>query len=248
MSKRKKSEATDAGQDAPGDATATKDGGTAARPARKAPARKKATRPAKKAAVKKVAPDKKGKIADKAREGDAGMAPAAAQPVADAAPAAADDAGSAAPGVEVPAAVPPGAGEAAASAPRVLQRMPMPVRWNDLDAFNHVNNARYLTYLEEARLRWMMGLPGLGLDDDVAPVVAAAHVNYRRPIEWPGDVDIELFVERMGTTSVSIGHRIVAARDPGVLYCDGHVVLVWIDRNTGRAAPLPDGVREACQA
>nr|WP_281368155.1 thioesterase family protein [Lysobacter spongiae] len=129
-----------------------------------------------------------------------------------------------------------------------MQRMPMSVRWNDLDAFNHVNNARYLTYLEEARLRWMMGLPGLGLDDDVAPVVAAAHVNYRRPIEWPGDVDIELFVERMGTTSVSIGHRIVAARDPGVLYCDGHVVLVWIDRNTGRAAPLPAGVREACQA
>ncbi|TQD48231.1 acyl-CoA thioesterase [Marilutibacter aestuarii] len=126
--------------------------------------------------------------------------------------------------------------------------MPMSVRWNDLDAFNHVNNARYLTYLEEARLRWMMGLPGLGLDDDVAPVVAAAHVNYRRPIEWPGEVDIELFVERMGNTSVSIGHRIVAARDHGVLYCDGHVVLVWIDRTTGRAAPLPDGVREACQA
>ena len=140
------------------------------------------------------------------------------------------------------------AGVEAGTEPRVLQRTPMSVRWRDLDAFNHVNNAKYLTYLEEARLRWMMSLPGLGLDDDVAPVVAAAHVNYRRPIEWPGDVDIELFVERLGNTSVSLGHRIVAARDPGVLYCDGHVVLVWIDRTSGRAAPLPSGVRESCTA
>jgi acyl-CoA thioester hydrolase len=59
-------------------------------------------------------------------------------------------------------------------------------------------------------------------------------------------VDIELFVERLGNTSVSIGHRIVDAHDESVLYCDGNVVMVWIDRGTGRAAELPVAVREAC--
>ena len=124
----------------------------------------------------------------------------------------------------------------------------MPVRWRDLDAFNHVNNSKYLSYLEEARLHWMMSVPGMGMDDHVAPVVAAAQLNYRRPITWPSQVLVELFVERLGNTSLTVGHRIVDAEDVGVMYCDGHVVMVWIDRDSGAAAALPEAVREACTA
>ena len=143
--------------------------------------------------------------------------------------------------------------EAAAATPtlaahRILTRTPLAVRWRDLDAFNHVNNSKYLSYLEEARLQWMLTLPGKGLDERVAPVVAAAHLNYRRPIEWPCDVTVELFVERLGNTSVTVGHRILDARnaDAPVLFCDGHVVLVWIDRSSGAAAALPGPVRASC--
>lgn len=127
-----------------------------------------------------------------------------------------------------------------------LIRVPMAVRWRDLDAFNHVNNSKYLSYLEEARLHWMMGVPGQGMDDHVAPVVAAAQLNYRRPITWPAEVVVELFVERLGSTSLSIGHRIVDDEDRSIVYCDGNVVMVWIDRDSGRAAELPRKVREAC--
>jgi len=116
-----------------------------------------------------------------------------------------------------------------------------------LDAVNHVNNSKYLSYLEEARLRWMLSVPGMGMDDNVAPVVAASNLGYRRPIGWPGDVVVELFVERIGGSSLTIGHRIVDSKDGNVLYCDGNVGMVWIDRNTGRSAPLPDDVRAACR-
>jgi YbgC/YbaW family acyl-CoA thioester hydrolase len=131
--------------------------------------------------------------------------------------------------------------------PGELIRVPLSVRWRDLDAFNHVNNSKYLSYLEEARLRWMLAMPGMGMDDNVAPVVAASNLNYRRPIEWPGDVVIELFVERIGGSSLTIGHRIVDSKDGGTLYCDGNVVMVWIDRNSGRSAPLPESVRAGCR-
>ncbi len=132
--------------------------------------------------------------------------------------------------------------------PPALIRVPLSVRWRDLDAFNHVNNSKFLSYLEEARLRWMVTLPGHGMDEHVAPVVAAAHLNYRRPIEWPNELDIELFVERLGNTSLSIGHRIVGATDTSAVYCDGNVVLVWIHRETGQPAALPEPVRAACTA
>lgn len=137
-------------------------------------------------------------------------------------------------------------GNSTVPAPTELIRVPLSVRWRDLDAFNHVNNSKFLSYLEEARLRWMLSLPGQGLEDHVAPVVAAANLNYRRPIEWPSEIAIELYVERLGNTSVSIGHRIIDPDRADVLYCDGSVVLVWIDRVTGKAAPLPPTVRESC--
>lgn len=129
--------------------------------------------------------------------------------------------------------------------PRVLARVPISVRWRDMDAMGHVNNAKYVSYLEEARVRWMLGVPGVSMRDRIAPVVAATHVNYRAPIVWPHDIVVELFVERLGARSLTIGHRILDQQDPGILYSDGHVVVVWMDTRTGQSAPLPDAIRAA---
>lgn len=137
---------------------------------------------------------------------------------------------------------------AAAPAEVGLIRVPLSVRWRDLDAFNHVNNSKFLSYLEEARLRWMVTLPGEWIDENVAPVVAAAHVNYRRPIAWPNEIVVELFVERLGNTSLTIGHRILDRDDDTVLFADGNVVMVWIDKQRGQPAALPEAVRAACSA
>lgn len=124
-------------------------------------------------------------------------------------------------------------------------RMPIPLRWSDLDAFNHVNNARYLTFLEQARIEWFETIGEAWVTDDSAPVVASATLNFKRPIEYPASVFVELFTEKLGTSSVVIGHRIVDA--DGGLHCDGHVAAVWINRHTGKSTPLPAGVRRASE-
>lgn len=129
----------------------------------------------------------------------------------------------------------------------VLFRMPVALRWRDLDAFNHVNNSNFLTYLEEARIRWFASWQGEWVTDTTAPLLASVQLNYRRPIPYPADVAVELFVERLGNSSVTVGHRIVSG-DGAVLYADGHVVMVWIDRASGRPVPLPEVVRSACAA
>ena len=126
---------------------------------------------------------------------------------------------------------------------RVIARVAIDVRWGDMDAFNHVNNARYLSYLEEARVRWLSSLPGVSLGDRIAPVLAASQVNFRRPIEWPNALVVELFVERVGERSLGLGHRMLSAADESVLYSDGSVVMVWVDRHTGKSVPLPEAVR-----
>ncbi len=127
-----------------------------------------------------------------------------------------------------------------------LLRTVIEVRWRDLDAFNHVNNANFLTYIEEARLRWFQTLPDAWLNADIAPLLAAVQLNYRKPIEWPATLAVELRVERIGNTSLTLAHRIVAEHDAQYLYADGHSVLVWIDRVSAKPITLPDMVRAAC--
>ena len=124
-------------------------------------------------------------------------------------------------------------------------RVPMPVRWGDLDAFNHVNNARYLTFLEQARIEWFETIGEPWVTENSAPVVASATLNFKRPIEYPASVFVELFTEKLGNSSVVIGHRIVDA--DGGLHCDGSVVAGWIDRHSGKPTPLPAGVRRASE-
>jgi acyl-CoA thioester hydrolase len=126
----------------------------------------------------------------------------------------------------------------------VLFRMPLQVRWRDLDAFDHVNNASFLTFVEEARIRWFASLDQPWITDQVAPLLAAVQMNYRRPISYPAELAVELTCVRIGNTSLAIGHRIVDAGGGGV-FADGHVVMVWIDRTDGRPVPLPGFLREA---
>lgn len=140
---------------------------------------------------------------------------------------------------------PTGKPEAAAT---ILLRVPLSVRWGDLDAFNHVNNAAFLDYVQEARLHWMASLDGAWLDDAQMPVVAAAHVNFRQQLTWPATIVVELRIQRVGRSSVTIAHRITSASDGDQLYADGETVLVWIDRASGQSIPLPATIRAACQS
>jgi acyl-CoA thioester hydrolase len=128
---------------------------------------------------------------------------------------------------------------------KLLIRTPIELRWRDLDALNHVNNASFLTFFEESRLRWFATLAGPWSTAQLMPVLVAVHINYRRQLSWPQQVVAELHCERVGTTSLTIAHRLVAADAKDALYADGNSVLVWVDA-AGKPVPLPAAVRDAC--
>lgn len=129
--------------------------------------------------------------------------------------------------------------------PKVLIVAPVSVRWGDMDAFGHVNNSVFATYLEEARLRWFATFEGSWQDEVSAPIVAAQSFNFRLPIEWPAELLVELTLERSGTSSMTLGFRMLSADEPRRFYADGSTVLVWIARATGKGTPLPASVRDA---
>ena len=124
----------------------------------------------------------------------------------------------------------------------------IPLRWRDLDAYNHVNNSLFLSFLEEARIQWFESLPAPWRCADYEPILAAANINFRRPILYPETLRVRLLTERIGRSSLTVSHRMTAAGDDEILYSDGNTVLVWISPVDGRPVPLPDVVRRVAEA
>lgn len=122
------------------------------------------------------------------------------------------------------------------------------VRWGDVDSFGHVNNAAFLSYLEQSRCLWMSSVPSHWQDSETGPVVAAIHVNYRRPLHWPARIEITLKPDSPGRSSIKLESQVRSVPEPDdgkpVLYADAVVTLVWIDKKTGESVPLPSVIRE----
>ena len=120
------------------------------------------------------------------------------------------------------------------------------IRWRDLDALGHVNNAVYATYLEEARDRWLAGVLGLGetLWDYVLARVA---IDFRRELKQDdGPVVVRTRLGRLGTSSVTL-HEEIAAR-AGWVAAEAESVIVARDAAAGRSRPLTEAERAALTA
>ena len=122
------------------------------------------------------------------------------------------------------------------------------VRWGDLDGFGHVNSAIYLSYLEQCRCSWMSSVPSHWQDGDTGPVVANVNINYRRQLHWPERIMVTLKPASPGRSSIKLESEIRSPvtddKSKPVVYADATVTLVWIDRKTGDAVPLPAVIRE----
>jgi acyl-CoA thioester hydrolase len=117
-----------------------------------------------------------------------------------------------------------------------LREKRIEIRWNDLDVYGHVNNAIYLTYLEEVREEWL----GATLGDPAEVwnwVLVHVEIDYRRELALSDDVVVATCrLGRVGGSSVTT-HEEVRTLD-GQLSAAAKAVVVARDRDTGRSRPL----------
>lgn len=122
-------------------------------------------------------------------------------------------------------------------------QLSLPVRWADMDVNAHVNNTRFFTYFESARLAWFESVCPRKQRDGQGPVVAQSACNYRRSIPYPETLLINMYAGAPRRTSFTSYYDVLSEADPSIKYADGQAVMVWVDRETGKAQPLPDFVR-----
>ncbi len=121
----------------------------------------------------------------------------------------------------------------------------VPVRWGDMDAFGHVNNARYFTYCESARISYFQAL-GLGEQHnrtpDVGPSVVTATCNFRRQVHYPATLEVGVRAVKIGRTSFPLEYGIFF-EGTEELVADGSSVVVWVDYGEAKSAPLPESLK-----
>jgi len=118
----------------------------------------------------------------------------------------------------------------------------IPIRWRDMDAYGHVNNAVYLTYLEQARDAWVQGLLG-SVSDTWDFVLAHVGIDYRNQLtQQDGEVTVRCGLASFGRSSVRTREEIRKA--DGTLAAEAESVVVPRDPDTDRSRPLTQKERE----
>ena len=117
------------------------------------------------------------------------------------------------------------------------------IRWGDMDAMGHVNNTVYFRYMEQARISWFETLvPEAGAWKQTGIVIVNASCHYKRPITYPGTVEVRLLVGRIGGTSVATFYELRVDDDPE-LYASGEAVVVFVSIATQKPTRITDEMR-----
>jgi acyl-CoA thioester hydrolase len=140
--------------------------------------------------------------------------------------------------------------------------IPIPVRWSDLDAYGHVNNAQMFSLLEEARIHgfWATDDDGPvegarvfsgGPDSDTFTLIARQEIEYLLPIPHLREpIDIEMWIGKIGGASLDVCYEIYSpvGQSPRELYTRATTVIVLVDSATMRPRKMTDAEREQLEA
>lgn len=127
-----------------------------------------------------------------------------------------------------------------------------PVHWSEMDAYGHVNNARYFAWFESARIAYLArvglvepqaGMPSAG----VGPILASTSADYLRPVVFPAELVAGARVSRVGNSSFTMEYA-VEDSSTGVLHARGSAVIVTLRYPGYEKVPVPERVRAAMEA
>jgi len=122
-------------------------------------------------------------------------------------------------------------------------RTALQVRFRDIDAFGHVNNAVFFSFVELARIRYLLDVLQPDEPFDRLPLILArVELDYRSPITFADEVVVDTRVDRIGRSSFAMSHRMTAGPG-GRVAGDVQTVLVTYDYASARPIPVPDDWR-----
>jgi len=115
------------------------------------------------------------------------------------------------------------------------------VRFRDVDAMGHVNNAVFLTYLEEARIAFLQPFGA----EPAGMILARVEIDFRAPLQIGDEIEIGVRPARVGEKSFDLEYEVRAGE---TVAAEAKTVIVSYDYETGRTVEVPQAWREALAA
>ena len=127
-------------------------------------------------------------------------------------------------------------------------RLDIDVRLRDIDGRKHVNNAVYFTYFEHGRMRFYNAALEQHSLDEIKFILASIKCDFIKPITLTDKPQVELWVQHIGTKSVTFGYRLVDRNNPDVVFATAESVQVCFDYRQNVSFMLPDDIRAGFSA
>ena len=119
------------------------------------------------------------------------------------------------------------------------------IRWGDMDAMGHVNNTVYFRFMEQARINWFESLLPRGEAwRAIGIVIVNASCNFKKPLNYPGTVEVKVFAGAPGGSSVPTFYELHLNDQ---LYADGAATVVFVDPEKQKPLRIPDTIRALLQ-
>lgn len=119
------------------------------------------------------------------------------------------------------------------------------IRFADIDVMGHVNNAIYLNYFEQARMKWFENLAGKEWDWYKQGILLARNeIDYKQPVRLHDDLKIESWCSKIGNKSIELCYEVFVQKgDERILKAQGLSVMVFFDYTTQKTITVPDDWR-----
>ena len=118
------------------------------------------------------------------------------------------------------------------------------VRFRDLDALGHVNNAVYFTYFEEGRKNFSKTEFQVSGPSDFTFILAHIRCDYLKPVKLSDRVKLQMWVQNIGTKSFGFGYQLVDAADGALVYAIGESIQVCYDYSANKSTQVPQDMRK----
>lgn len=118
------------------------------------------------------------------------------------------------------------------------------VRFRDLDAMGHVNNAVYFTYFEEGRKNFSHAVFKLSDPSEFRFILAHIRCNYLMPVKLNNGLTLHMQVKKIGNKSFDYVYRLTDRSDESIVYATGESVQVCYDYEKNQSMTVPDGLRD----
>ncbi|HIE24409.1 MAG TPA: acyl-CoA thioesterase [Anaerolineales bacterium] len=118
---------------------------------------------------------------------------------------------------------------------------PVEVRYGDLDPQGHLNNAKYLTYFEQARVAYLINLELFEKTLsflEIGMIIADIHIVFYKPVLWETPVKVGAAITKIGNKSFIFSQNIIHA-ETGEVFADGEVIMVAFDYHNQETISLP---------